>query len=219
MERYFRLALTLIAIVMLLAMGTNISATAANITKVDTETHRQYLSGTGCDDMVQWDFFCTDGLNSGKWTKIGVPSCWELQGFGTFQYGMKFYGKEKPEGIANEEGKYKYEFSLPQEWEGRQILLVFEASMTDTYVEINGRKAGSKHQGGFYRFQYDVSDRVFFGKKKNRIEVTVSKESENVQVNMAERRADYWNFGGIIRPVFIISKPALIMKPEISTPT
>lgn len=208
MERYFRLALTLIAIVMLLAMGTNISATAANMTKVDTETHRQYLSGTGCDDMVQWDFFCTDGLNSGKWTKIGVPSCWELQGFGTFQYGMKFYGKEKPEGIANEEGKYKYEFSLPQEWEGRQILLVFEASMTDTYVEINGRKAGSKHQGGFYRFQYDVSDRVFFGKKKNRIEVTVSKESENVQVNMAERRADYWNFGGIIRPVFIVSKPA-----------
>ena len=34
----------------------------------DTETHRQYLSGRGCDDMVQWDFQCTDGRNSGKWT-------------------------------------------------------------------------------------------------------------------------------------------------------
>ena len=41
------------------------------------ETERQYLSGTGCDDMVQWDFMCTGGNNSGKWTKIGVPSCWE----------------------------------------------------------------------------------------------------------------------------------------------
>ena len=69
---------------------------------VDVTTHRQYLSGTGCDDMVHWDFKCTDGRNSGQWTKIGVPSCWELQGFGTYQYGMRFYGKATPEGIADE---------------------------------------------------------------------------------------------------------------------
>ena len=173
----------------------------------DIATHRQYLSGTGCDDMVEWDFKCTDGRNSGQWTKIGVPSCWELQGFGTYQYGMRFYGKENPEGIANEKGLYKYEFQLPQEWSGRQILLVFEAAMTDANVTINGRKAGNVHQGGFYRFQYDVSDRIFFGQKKNRLEVEVSKESANTKVNMAERRADYWNFGGLIRPVFVVSKP------------
>jgi len=158
--------------------------------------------------MVEWDFFCTDGFNSGKWTKIGVPSCWELQGFGTYQYGMRFYGKANPEGIANEKGLYKYEFTLPQSWEGRQVELVFEAAMTDAKVTINGRKGGN-HQGGFYRFAFDVSDRVFFGKKKNRLEVEVSKESENSQVNMAERRADYWNFGGLIRPVFVVSKPNL----------
>ena len=50
---------------------------------------------------------------------------------------------------------------------------------------------------------------MFFGKKKNRLEVEVLKESTNPQVNLAERRADYWNFGGIWRPVFIISKPSL----------
>lgn len=172
------------------------------------ETQRIYISGHGCDDMKQWDFMCTDGRNSGKWTKIGVPSCWELQGFGTYQYGMKFYGKPHPAGIASETGKYKYEFQLPESWEGKQILLCFEASMTDTYCEINGRKAGSKHKGGFSPFYYDVSDRVFFGKKKNRIEVTVNKESEEDAVNMAERRADYWNFGGIIRPVYLVAKPA-----------
>ena len=159
--------------------------------------------------MVQWDFLCTDGRNSGQWTKIGVPSCWELQGFGTYQYGMRFYGKATPEGIANEKGKYKTEFTLPQEWAGRQILLVFEAVFTDANVQINGRKAGNGlYQGGFTRHTIDVSDRVFFGQKKNRLEVEVSKESSNPQVNLAERRADYWNFGGIWRPVFIISKPA-----------
>ena len=173
------------------------------------ETARQYLSGHGCDDMVQWDFFCSDGHNSGKWTKIGVPSCWELQGFGTYQYGMRFYGKATPEGIADETGKYKHEFTLPKEWNGRQIQLVFEAAFTEIRVQINGRKAGSgTYQGGFTRHTIDVSDRVFFGQKKNRLEVEVLKESTNPQVNLAERRADYWNFGGIWRPVFIISKPA-----------
>mgnify|MGYP002623048884 CR=1 FL=1 len=175
----------------------------------DSETHRQYLSGRGCDDMVQWDFKCTDGRNSGQWTKIGVPSCWELQGFGTYQYGVRFYGKATPEGIADEKGLYKTEFTLPQAWAGRQIQLVFEAAFTEIHVQINGRKAGNgTYQGGFTRHTIDVSDRVFFGeKKKNRLEVEVLKESTNPQVNLAERRADYWNFGGIWRPVFIVSKP------------
>ncbi len=175
-------------------------------------TERQYLSGTGCDDMVEWDFMVTDGNNSGKWSKIGVPSCWELQGFGTYQYGMKFYGKAFPEGVADEKGIYKYEFTLPEEWRGKQIELIFDGAMTDTYAEINGRKAGSKHQGGFNRITYDVSDRVFFGDKKNRLEVTVAKESENAGVNLAERRADYWNFGGLWRPVFMVARPALNLK-------
>ncbi len=186
-------------------LAATLTAQAGN----DVTTQRKYLSGHGCDDMVQWDFFCTGGNNSGKWTKIGVPSCWELQGFGTYQYGIKFYGKAFPDGIADEKGMYKYEFTLPKEWANHHIELVFEASMTDTEVKINKRKAGSKHQGGFYRITYDVTDRVFFGDKKNLLEVTVSKESENAGVNLSERRADYWNFGGIIRPVFIVCKPAL----------
>ncbi len=184
------------------------------------ETQRLYLSGHGCDDMVEWDFQCSDGRNatpnfdqtsknSGTWTKIGVPSCWELQGFGIYQYGMRFYGKATPEGIANERGRYRHEFTLPEEWAGQQIQLVFEAVFTECNIQINGRKAGNgTYQGGFTRHTIDVSDRVFFGpKKKNRLEVEVLKESTNPQVNLAERRADYWNFGGIWRPVFVVAKP------------
>ena len=175
------------------------------------QTERQYLSGLGCDDTVEWDFFCTDGRNSGRWTKIGVPSCGELQGFGTYQYGISFYGKAFPEGIAGEKGMYKYEFEVPEEFRGKQVSLVFEASMTDTEVKVNGRRAGSKHQGAFYRFSYNVTDLLKYG-KKNLLEVTVSKESENASVNLAERRADYWNFGGIFRPVFLEVKPAVNLR-------
>lgn len=193
-------------IILAFGLGSNLSAQKL-INNSKVETGIQYLSGTGHDDAVQWEFFCTEGSNSGKWTTIPVPSCWELQGFGTYQYGMPFYGKANPPGVAKEEGKYKYKFKLPKEWEGRSIRIVFDGVMTDCSAEINGRRCVKSHQGAFYTFKADVSDRIFFGDRENVLEVTVKKESDNPSVNMAERRGDYWNFGGIFRPVFVEALP------------
>jgi hypothetical protein len=50
------------------------------------QTIVQYLSGTDKDHTVQWDFRCTKGRNSGVWSTIPVPSCWEMQGYGTYSY-------------------------------------------------------------------------------------------------------------------------------------
>ncbi len=186
----------------------NIWAQRNNNSGANSETGIQFLSGTGYDDAVNWEFFCTEGNNSGKWTTIPVPSCWELQGFGTYQYGMPFYGKANPPGIAKEQGLYKYKFKLPKEWEGRVVRIVFDGVMTDCEAKINDRRCGYLHQGAFYRFKSDVSDRIFFGDQENVLEVTVNKESANSSVNMAERRGDYWNFGGIFRPVFVEALPA-----------
>jgi len=69
-------------------------------------------------------------------------------------------------------------------------------------VWINGVSAGPKHQGGFYRFKYDITSLVKFG-SDNLLEVTVSKCSDNPTVEAAERKADYWVFGGIYRPVYL----------------
>ena len=184
------------------------SASVAAVTTAAPVTYVQYLSGTDAASAVDWEFFCTEGRNSGKWTTIKVPSCWELQGFGTYQYGMPFYGKANPPGIAREQGHYKTRFKLPAEWEGRTIRLVFDGVMTDCSANINDRRAVKLHQGAFYRFSADVTDRVYFGQQDNLLEVTVSKESANESVNLAERRADYWNFGGIFRPVYIEALPA-----------
>ena len=41
------------------------------------QTERQYLSGHGCDDMVEWDFYCTGGNNSGT-VMLGVAGLWHL---------------------------------------------------------------------------------------------------------------------------------------------
>ena len=85
--------------------------------------------------------------------------------------------------------------------------IVFDGVMTDAKLRVNGISAGTPHQGGFYRFRYEISGLLKYG-ASNQIEVTVDKESANESVNLAERRADYWNFGGIFRPVFLEVLPA-----------
>lgn len=167
------------------------------------KTEIQYLSGTGYDHTVNWEFFCTAGQNSGKWTTIPVPSNWELQGFGTYNY-----GHDKDEVRGKEMGLYKYKFLVPKEWKNKQVKIVFDGSMTDTKVKINGEPAGHMHQGSFYRFKYDITDLLKYG-KENLLEVSVAKNSENEGVNEAERRCDFWIFGGIFRPVYLEAKPKI----------
>lgn len=168
------------------------------------ETERLYLSGTGPDDTKVWKFRCSDGMNAGKWGKIEVPSCWELQGYGAYTYGRYYLDKTaKP---SSEIGEYQTSFRVPEQWHGKRICIVFEGSMTDTDVKINGTSAGPIHQGGFCQFEYDVTHLIKPG-KKNLLEVTVSKESANASVNSAERKADWWLFGGIYRPVYLKAFP------------
>lgn len=162
------------------------------------QTEVVWLSGQGKDDPVTWEFFCTAGRNSGQWTTIGVPSNWELQGFGTYNYG---HDKNK----GSEQGKYRRKFIVQESWAQKRIFIVFDGVMTDAEVFVNGQSAGPKHQGGFYRFKYEITDLIRPG--ENLLEVTVSKVSSDASVEAAERQSDYWVFGGIYRPVRLEAVP------------
>src|SRR4051812_10078858 len=166
------------------------------------------LSGMGVanEAPVHWDFKLDAGRGAGEWRRILVPSCWEQQGFGAYYYGTQ--GRGKPDGdplIPKETGTYRRSFDISPEWRDREIHIVFEAAMTDTTVFVNGQQAGDTHQGGFYRFSYDITRLVNPG--SNQLEVRVAKESANSSVNLAERRGDFWTFGGIYRPVWIEARP------------
>jgi hypothetical protein len=155
---------------------------------------------------VPWDFWCTGGRNAGYWTKISVPSHWEQQGFGGYNYGRDYVTYGKNFRFEEEKGLYQYRFTVPKNWKNKIIKIVFEGSMTDTEVKINGKLAGEIHQGSFYRFSYDITDKIDFS-RANALEVTVSKMSSEASVNNAERLADYWIFGGIFRPVYLEALP------------
>jgi beta-galactosidase/beta-glucuronidase len=164
------------------------------------ETELLYLSGHGPKDAVRWDFSVTKGRRAGESASIPVPSNWEQHGFGSYNYG------ESPAGKADEHGIYKTRFTVPENWKGRRIRIVFDGVMTDASVKVNGKPAGPVHQGGFYRFRYDITKLLEPG-RENTLEVDVSKCSADPQTERAERNADYWVFGGIFRPVFLEGVP------------
>lgn len=167
------------------------------------ETQTQYLSGLGKDDPVKWEFICDKGQNANKWSTIGVPSNWELQGFGIYTY-----GRVTPAGgWPRVHGIYKRMFTTPATWRDKAVFVDFEGVMTDTRVAINGRSAGPLHQGGYYAFKYDITGLLKPPGQSNEIQVDVDDESANESVNHAERRGDYWNYGGIFRPVYLEAVP------------
>jgi hypothetical protein len=173
------------------------------------ETEIRHLSGTGPENAVPWEFLCTGGRNSGTWTTIPVPSCWEQQGFGAYNYGVNHRPSKNnpnPPPLADEEGHYRHSFRIPTEWRDRAVRIVFDGVMTDAEVRVNGRLAGPVHQGSFYRFHHDITSLLDFD-GDNRLEVRVRKKSANESVNRAERLGDYWLFGGIFRPVWLEARP------------
>ena len=163
------------------------------------QTQIIYLSGRDSKNTTEWNFTVTGGRKANQWTRIAVPSCWELQGFGTYNYGKD----KKP---SDEKGIYKKTFTVPATWQDMRVFIVFEGVMTDAKVMINGRQAGPVHQGGFYQFEYDITSLVY-PDTSNLLEVTVSKRSSNKSINEAERHSDYWVFGGIYRPVYLKAVP------------
>lgn len=161
---------------------------------------KTYLSGTYADTAVDWQFKMSEGRNSGYWTTIPVPSNWETKGFGYYTYGKdhKNY-KTKPE-----IGFYKHNFNFHSK-EDKRYFVVFQGSMTETTVVLNGKKIGDTHIGGFTEFKYEITN--FLKEGENILEVEVLKPAKHPQVVKAERIADYWLFGGIFRPVFIEEVP------------
>ncbi len=172
------------------------------------KTETQYLSGRGKDDPVQWRFECDGGQNANKWSTISVPSNWELQGFGTYTYGRV----PPPGGWPRVHGQYKRVFTTPVTWKGKAVFVNFEGVMTDTRVSINGRSAGPTHQGGYYAFKYNITNLLKPTGQENEISVDVDDESANESVNHAERRGDYWNYGGIFRPVYLEAVPTVYIE-------
>jgi beta-galactosidase len=90
------------------------------------------------------DFYRTD-LQDSDWANIPVPSNWERKGFGIpiytnitypFPRNPPFVGKDNPVGT------YRKTFTVPANWDGREVLLHFGSITGYAKIYLNGEMVG-----------------------------------------------------------------------------
>jgi beta-glucuronidase len=130
-------------------------------------------------DLVEYDFAASPKLN--------VPGDWNSQEAELFLY----------EGTV----WYHREFRLERR-PAHRYRIHFGAVNYTAQVWINGRLAGA-HEGGFTPFQFDITDLLVDGANF----VVVKADNRRAGDQVPTVNTDWWNYGGITRPVRIIELP------------
>jgi len=149
------------------------------------------------------EFFDTDFEDSG-WGEIPVPSNWELEGYGVPIYIEAGVLPSPPVDIDpdnNPTGSYRRTFTVPDDWDGRRVLLHFAGVRSTLRVWVNGRPVGYS-QGSRTPAEFDITDYVEPG-DGNLIAVLVRRWSDGSYLE----DQDFWRLSGIDRDVFLYSVP------------
>jgi beta-glucuronidase len=99
-------------------------------------------------------------------------------------------------------GWYRRHFAAPATANDRRWFLYFEAANYRAHVYLNGEKLGV-HEGGFTPFAFEVTGRL---QADNSLVVGVSNRREYGNVPGSD--ADWFNYGGLTRPVWLVATPA-----------
>ncbi len=95
---------------------------------------------------------------------------------------------------------YVKKLTVDPAWEGKTLLLTFEAVGHDATVYVNGREAGS-HHSGYTAFTLDITDFINF-KSENTIVVRCDSR-ETLNTPPFGFVIDYMTYGGIYREVYL----------------
>ncbi len=141
------------------------------------------------------------------WDEIPVPAQWQLQGYGTPHYmsdgGVKGMRKKNPPNIDpeyNEVGSYRRTFTVPKDWDGRQIFIHFAGVKTAYYLWLNGEFVGYS-QGSMCPGEFNLTRYLLPG--ENTIAVEVYRYSDGAYLE----DQDMWYMSGIYREVYLYTTP------------
>jgi beta-galactosidase len=161
------------------------------------------------------DFYKTE-LEDSKWNNIDVPSNWEMKGYGIPIYTNIVYPHPKNPPLIGENnpvGTYRRKFTVPDTWNGQEIMLHFGSISGAAFVYVNGQKVGiskaSKTPAEFNITKYLV-------KGENLLAVQVFRWHDGSYLE----DQDFWRLSGIERDVFLYALPTtsiwdFFLKPDL----
>src|SRR4051812_30741732 len=177
-------------------------------------------------DQRPVDFYKPD-FDVSSWKEIPVPSNWEMQGYGTPIYTNITYPfkRDYPRVTDTPDdhswtaydqrdpvGSYRREFTLPGDWNGRQIYLLFNGVNSAFYIWINGQKVGYS-QDSRMTSEFNISKYLKPG--NNLIAVEVYRWCDGSYIE----DQDFWRMSGIFRDVTLVSRTAVHLHDfQVQTP-
>ncbi|MBW7892887.1 MAG: beta galactosidase jelly roll domain-containing protein [Chitinophagaceae bacterium] len=101
---------------------------------------------------------------------------------------------------------YRKKFEY-QPREGNRVFLHFGAVNYESTVYLNGEELG-KHVGGYTPFNFEITQKLREGENSLVVQADNKRHPEGVP----ESVFDWWNFGGITRPVTLIETPGTFIR-------
>ena len=139
---------------------------------------------------------------------IPVPSNWQMHGYGTPVYTNVAYPfpVDPPRvPVDNPVGVYTRQFSLPEDWQGKQVFLNFEGVNSGFYVYLNGRVVGYS-QGAHLPSEFNITQYLQSG--ENTLTVRVFQWTDGSYLE----DQDCWRLSGIFRDVYLVATPAVHLR-------
>jgi len=159
--------------------------------------------------------FPADSINESRWTNITVPGNWQLQGnfdppvFTNIKHPFRADPPHVPQDY-NPTGLYRKTFTVPGEWNGRQVFLHFEGVQSNATVYLNGKKVGY-NEDGMTPAEYNITKMLRPG--DNLLAVQVLNWSDGSWLE----DQDFWRLSGIYRDVYIYSTPSQHIRDYFAT--
>ena len=139
-----------------------------------------------------------------QWDDIRVPGNIEFQGFGVPVYvNMRNEFEPNPPFVPedfNPVGCYVRDFEVPDDWQGRRVVVKFGAVKSAMKLYVNGKYVGYSEDGKSPA-EFDITK--YLGKGNNRMAVEVYRFCDGSYLECQ----DMWRVSGITRDVVIYSTP------------
>jgi beta-galactosidase len=158
---------------------------------------------------VPGDFF-QPNTSTANWDNLPVPSNWQVVAAREGRpYDRPIFTNIKhpfptnPPRITsdtNSVGLYRTTFSIPANWQKRDVFLHFAGVQSACYVWINGLQVGY-HEDGMTPAEFNIAKYVRAG--ENTLAVQVINWSDGSYIE----DQDFWRLAGIFRDVYLFSTP------------
>ena len=156
--------------------------------------------------------FWLPNFNDSSWSTIPVPANVEIQGYGipiyvNIKYPWAWKTKPTPPFVPEDDPNntvncYRRTFSVPQDWDGRRVLLTFDGVNSMFYLWINGQKVGMGKDSRT-PVEFDITPHLKKGENLIAVENFRWCEASYLEDQ------DFWRLSGIFRDVYLWSPPDL----------